>query len=439
MSEFLRRRALSRRTFLRGSGALVALPWLDAMVPALAQPATPRRCMFLYAPNGKTMEDWRPKETGARFDLPHLLEPLAKHRRRMLVLTGLDLDGGSAHGDGPGDHARAAASFLTTAHPRKTGGADIHNGISIDQAIAQKIGDQTRFPSLELGLERGRPAGVCDSGYACAYTNNISWSSPSTPVAKETNPREVFRRLFGDAASRARMAKDNERRRSVLDTVLEDTKTLARRLSRTDRARIDEYLDAVRSVEKRLAQSADESAQDVPMPVGLDEGGGHEQRVGLMYELCALALQTDTTRVITLMLGNAGSNLSYRFLDVPEGHHSLSHHRNDPAKIDKIRKINRWHTEQLAKFVDRLASIDTGDGDLLDASLVLYGSGLADGNAHRHADLPILLLGRGGGDFKSGQHVRSKKHTPLGNLYVSIMQSMGLRTTSFGDSTGALL
>lgn len=438
MTGFVFGKALSRRTFLRGAGAAVALPWLDAMVPALSRPDPVRRALFLFSPNGKSMQDWKPKDTGRDYALPFLLEPLKQHRQRMLVLTGLDLDNGWPHGDGPGDHARAAASFLTTAHPFKTGGANIKNGISIDQRIAQEVGDATRFLSLELGTQRGKRSGACDSGYACAYSHNISWSSPTTPVAKEVNPREVFRRLFGDAADKARAAREAARRRSVLDSVHTDAKALSRRLGRADRARIAEYLDSVRTLERRLDRS-DQDQQQVEPPATLEEASGYAGRLELMYELIVLALETDTTRVVSFMLGNAGSNVSYRFLDIPEGHHSLSHHRNDKAKVDKVRKINRWHMERFAAFVDRLAGIEDGDGDLLDASMVLYGSGLADGNAHGHNDLPIILLGRGGGSIDSGRHIRSPRRTPLGNLYVSMMQGMGLRDSSFGDSTGALL
>ncbi len=444
MTGFLKRRVLSRRAFLRGAGAAIALPWLDAMVAGLRAPAEVRRSVFIFAPNGKKMDEWRPTNEGADFELPYLLEPLAAHRDRLLVPTRLDLDAGFAHGDGPGDHARAAASFLTTAHPFKTGGADIRNGISVDQVIAQAVGSATRFPSLELGMERGRRAGVCDSGYSCAYSHNISWSSPSTPVAKETSPKEVFRRLFGDPdaigdASAARL--ESSHRRSVLDAVADDARALTRELGATDRAKLDEYLTSVRALERRLAQAELEEPAHVPVPEALanpSRGGGFPERLDLMYELCALALESDATRVISFMLGNAGSNRAYRFLDVPDGHHNLSHHRGDPAKIAKIRKINRWHVERFAAFVDRLAATADGTGSLADHTMVLYGSGLADGNRHRHNDLPVVLVG-GPKDLGHGRHLKAKKRTPLGNLYLSLLHRMGVEADSFGDSTGTLL
>lgn len=437
----IRHRSLSRRTFLRGSGACLALPWLDAMVPALRPlPPPPVRAVFVFAPNGKKMDEWRPDGDGRGFALPYLLAPLQPHRRHLTVFTGLAIDGGRAHGDGPGDHARAAASFLTCAHPRKTGGADIKAGVSVDQVIAAAIGGRTTFPSLELGMERGSQAGVCDSGYSCAYSNNIAWKTDNTPVTKETDPRAVFARLFGDPDG-ALDAEARERRRlqqqSVLDAVLADARSLLGKVGAADRDKLEQYFAAVHELEQRLGR-IDAGGPRVAVPEGLrGRSSGFAERLDLMYELIALALQSDLTRVVTFMLGNAGSNRSYRFLDVPEGHHDLSHHGGKAEKLAGIRAINRFHLERFAGFAGRLAAASEGNGSLLDHALVLYGSGIGDGNRHNHDDLPVLLLGRGGG-IDAGRHVRLGKETPMANLYLALLDRMGVPQAAFADSSGRL-
>ena len=435
-------RALDRRTFLRGTGAALALPWLDAMQRAVAtQPAAPvRRALFVFAPNGKKMDDWKPAQDGRDFALPFLLEPLAPLRERVTVWSGLAIDGGRAHGDGPGDHARAAASFLTCAHPKKTGGADIQVGVSIDQTIASHLGNATTFPSLELGMEKGNQAGVCDSGYACAYSNNVSWRSPSTPVVKEHDPRAVFARLFGDPAQAVdAAARDRERAagKSVLDAVQADTRSLQNRLGAADRRKLDEYLTAVRELEQRLQRSApDDDA--VAAPAHVLAARTFPDKLAAMYELLALAFATDRTRVATFMLGNAGSNRSYEFLGVPEGHHDSSHHGKKPGKLAAIRAINRFHVEQFAAFLQKLAAQRDADGDLLAQCLVLYGCGIGDGDHHNHHDLPILLCGEGGGAHRAGAHVRMRSETPLANLHLAIAQTMGVPGERFADSNGAM-
>lgn len=442
MAHVLRRLALSRRALLRGAGAALALPWLDAMRPALAgpAPAPPLRLAFVFAPNGQRMDAWTPKQEGAGWALTPTLEPFRAHRKHLLVLSGLTIHGGRAQGDGPGDHAREGGSFLTCAHPFKTGGADLRAGVSVDQLLAGHLAGAAPFASLEVGLEPGRGGGVCDSGYSCAYSNNISWRTESQPSAKETDPRAVFARLFGDpeaaesAAARAARAAD---RRSVLDLARADVKRLLGKVGPADRRKLDEYLSAVREVEQRLARDATSDAL-VPVPEGLRGGGAYPERVRLFYELLVLAFQADRTRVATCMLGNAGSNLSYAFLGVPEGHHDLSHHGGDAGKLDKIGRINRFHAEQAAWFLDRLAAVREEGDTLLDRSLVLYASALADGNAHAHHDLPVLLAGRGGG-VRTGRHERYPAETPMANLYLSLLQRAGLRVESFADSTRPLL
>lgn len=429
---------LPRRAFLRGVGAALALPWLEAMTPRVWGAArVPQRLLFLYVPNGKHMVDWTPSQPGARFPLPWILEPLEKHKRNVLVLSGLTLDGARSHGDGPGDHARSLASFLTTAHPRKTGG--IRLGPSVDQVAASKLGRATRFPSLELGCERSRQAGTCDSGYSCAYSSNLSWKSATTPMGKEINPRLVFERLFGDRLSPQERKKRNRWRKSVLDLVAEDAERLRGKLGRSDRGKLDEYLSGVRELEKRIAKAdtGDAKRLDVPEPPGGIPKHPRD-RIRIMSDLITLAFRADLTRVATLLVANAGNNRTYRFLGVRRGHHSLSHHGGDEQKQAQLRKINRFHVEQLAYLLDQLSAAPAGEGTLLDHTTVVYGSGISDGNRHNHEELPILVCGRGGGTLEPGRHLRFPRETPLANLYLSLLHKNGVRAARFGDSTGAL-
>lgn len=441
MPPFLQRH-LDRRTFLRGSAAALALPWLDAMQPALRPlPKPPVRALFVFAPNGMHMGEWRPNGDGIDAELGRSLQALQPLRRRITVFTGFAIDGGRDHGDGPGDHARAAASFLTCAHPRKTGGADIEAGVSIDQTIAATVGTGTTFPSLELGLEKGASAGVCDSGYSCAYSNNISWRTPTTPVAKETEPKAVFTRLFGDPEQNGQGEAQRRQRatdRAVLDAVFADAKSLAKQLGAADQRKLEQYLDAVRDLERRLQRMEAEAATTVAPPPGLASGSnGYAERLAAMYEILALAFATDRTRVATLMLGNAGSNRSYKFLDVPDGHHDLSHHGKKPEKLAALATINRFQLEQFAKFLQGLAARPDQGGDLLGNSLVLFGAGIGDGDRHNHDDLPILLAGEGGGAARGRGHVRLPGETPLANLHLAIAHSMGAKLERFADSTSA--
>jgi len=436
--------AIPRRTFLKGAGAALALPLLEGMLPApclAGEPAGPVRLLFVFTPNGMHMPDWTPATEGADFGLPYLLEPLAPWREQLFVPSGLALDNARSKGDGPGDHARAGAAFLTTAHPKKTGGADIRLGVSVDQVAAAKVGRATRFPSLELGTEPSRQAGACDSGYSCAYSSNVSWRTPTQPLAKEVDPRLVFERLFLTEEARLSPEERERRRRyrrSVLDLVGEDAARLSGRLGRTDRRKLGEYAHGVRELERQIEAAAAEAAElpdfDAPRRAPRDYG----RHVRLMYDLVGLAFEADLTRVATIMVGNAGSNRSYRDLGVPEGHHSLSHHGGDAEKQAKIRRINRWHTEQLAHLVERLATTPEGDGSLLDRTLVVYGSGIGDGNRHNHDDLPILLIGGAKAGVTPGRHVRYRRDTPLANLYLALLARAGVHAGSFGDSDGPL-
>ena len=428
---------ISRRTVLRGLGATISLPLLEAMLPSTSRAADgstakpPVRMAFLYVPNGMHMPAWTPEKAGTEFDVPATLEPLAKFRSQMTVLSGLTLNGARALGDGGGDHARSVAAFLTGAHPKKTNGADIHNGVSVDQVAADKIGMQTKLPSLELGLERSAKAGNCDSGYSCVYTSNMCWRSPTSPVAKEVDPAAVFDRLFGNATqdqSLQERSKQDRYKTSVLDLVMEDAKALQASLGGTDRQKLDEYLYAVRDIERRVEsagelRNAEAGVPDYPRPAGVPRE--FDQHARLMFDLMTLALQTDSTRILTFMFTNAGSNRNYPQIGVTEGHHNLSHHGNDRKKQEKIAKINLYHVELFAYLVEKLATTAEGEGTLLDNCMVMYGSGIGDGNRHNHDKLPIVLLGRGGGTIQSGRHLEYPHNTPLTNLYRSLLERIG--------------
>jgi len=438
---------ISRRTVLRGIGTAIALPWLEATSPQVAfgaePPKPPVRMAFLSVPNGKHMPDWTPDKSGTDFELKSTLQPIAKFKSQMLQLSGLALDGGKAHGDGPGDHARSCASFLTGAHPKKTDGADIYNGISVDQLAAEKIGHQTRFPSLELGIERGAQSGNCDSGYSCAYSANVAWRTPTSPVAKEIDPTAVFDRLFGEGDSGEQglaKAKRERYRKSVLDFVLEDAKRLQSRLGASDQRKLDEYLYAVRDIERRIGGvdklAGAEQGINFSRPAGVPVK--FEDHTKLLFDLMTLAFQTDSTRVISFMYANEGSNRNYPEVNVNDGHHNLSHHGNNAEKQSLISQINRYHITLLSHLLERLASIKEGDRTLLENSMIFYGSGIGDGNRHNHDDLPIVVFGRGGGALKTGRHNSYPKDTPLTNLYRTMLDIGGARVDSFSDSTGLL-
>ena len=438
---------ISRRTFLRGVGTVIALPMLEAMAPlaAIAGPAkaSPKRMVFLFVPNGIHMQEWTPTSEGALAELPKILAPLDKMKGKFSILTGLTADKARPNGDGAGDHARSASAWLTGCQPRKTAGADIKAGISADQIAADKIGHLTRFRSLEIGCERGQQAGNCDSGYSCAYSSSISWRGEATPVAKEVDPRLVFDRLFsnGDPNETAEMrAKRNEFRKSVLDFALEDAKLLQTKLGAHDRRKLDEYFTSVREIEYRLAkleQTGKEmklEGKEIPQGVPAEYG----EHLRLMGDMMILALQSDLTRVCTFMFANEGSNRPYRQIGISEGHHDLSRHGRDPGKLSKIGQINTFQAQQLAYVLEKMDSVKEADGTLLDNSMVVYGSGISDGNRHNHDNLPILLAGGGGGTIKTGRHIRYPNETPLTNLFLSLLDRMKVPAEKVGDSTGKL-
>ncbi len=437
-------RPVDRRTVLKGLGAAVALPWLEAMGPVTAwadsSPGTkvPNRMAFLYVPNGANMADWTPKADGPLGELPAILQPLNGLKSDFSVLTGLTADKARAHGDGGGDHARALSAFLTGCQPRKTDGTDIRAGVSVDQVAAGRIGDATRLPSLEIGGEAGAMAGNCDSGYSCVYSSTMSWRSATQPLPKEVNPKLVFERLFGSGGAAERARRD-ARRKSVLDFVREDSADLKGRLGATDQRKLDEYFSALRDVEVRIAKAQKlppVKAPDMKAPTAIP--AKYEEHLQLLSDLLVLAFQADVTRVCTFVFANEGSNKPYPFAGVSEGHHDLSHHGNDAKKKAKIRDINTFHVKQLAYLLNKLKATKEGNGTLLDNCMIAYGSGNSDGNAHNHEDLPILLAGGGCGTLKQGRHVRYAKETPVNNLWLSMLDRMYVMLASLGDSTGTL-
>jgi hypothetical protein len=436
---------LSRRTVLRGLGAAIALPWLEAMNPQIASAApggpAPRRMAFLYVPNGVHMQDWTPTEVGPGYKLPWTLQPLESFKDDFSVITGLAQHNAEAMGDGGGDHARSLACFLTGAHALKTDGAGIRAGVSVDQLAAQQIGRETRLPSLELGIERGALSGSCDAGYSCAYSSNISWRSANAPMAKEINPKLVFDRLFAVGKSGATPIEETKRKlyqASIIDFVLDDAQQLQKRLGLNDGHKIDEYLTSVREIEVRIAKFG---AAEILPPTGASRPHGIpdnlREHIRLMFDLIAVAFQCDITRICTFMFANEASNRDYALLNVAEGHHDLSHHGGDKAKHEKLKIINRFHIEQFAYFLGKLKGIREGNGLLLDNVMIVYGSGISDGDRHNHDDLPILLAGRGNGTLKPGRHLKVEPQ-PLNNLFLTMLDRMGVKLDRLGDSTGRL-
>ncbi|MCC7139555.1 MAG: DUF1552 domain-containing protein [Planctomycetes bacterium] len=436
--------AFHRRAFLRGAGVALALPWLESLAPrgAAAAPAggPPRRLVFVYVPNGVHLPAWTPKTEGTFGALPPTLAPLAPFAARLTVVSGLAQQKAEANGDGPGDHARAAATFLTGAQARKAAG-EIRAGRSIDQAVAAEIGAATPFPSLELGCDPSAVAGECDSGYSCAYSSTVAWRTATTPLPKETDPRALFDRLFTDAGGPGtpqEKALRRRRRRRVLDVVADEARALAARLGATDRRKLDEYLTGVEELEARLDRAGEGGAVaglSRPGEAPRDDLATH---AGLLLAVLATALRTDRTRVATVMLANEGSGRSYPSIGVPEGHHGLSHHAGDAAVQEKLGKIDRYHVEILARFLAALDAVPEGDGTLLSSTHVVYGSGIGDGNRHNHDELPILHVGAPLPGLRAGEHVRHPRRTPLGNLFASLGVAMTGRPLLVGDATGPL-
>lgn len=435
------RKAVERRTFLRGLGTAVALPFLDAMVPAFASTTkSPVRMGFVYVPNGMDFRNYQLDYEGPLTTLSRTLKPLEPFKDQITVLGNLTHNGGRALLDGAGDHGRCCGSYLTGVQPKKSA-VEIKCGVSMDQLVANEIGKQTRFPSLELGMEDARQAGDCDSGYSCAYTNNLAWKSETQPLPPILDPRTLFERLFGADAGltpEAR-AQRNRFRRSVLDFVADDTRKLESNLGPTDKRKLDEYLTSIREVERMISRAEKDNAQIDPhmeKPYGIP--ANFAEHFKLMTDMLTIALQADLSRVFSFLVTREGSSRSYREIGIPDGHHPLTHHRNDPALMEKVSQINTYHVQQFAGWVEKLKSIKEGDGTLLDNSMIIYGAGLTDGNRHNHEDLPTILAGRGGNYFKPGRRIVFRKETPMTNLHLTMMDRMGVHMEHFGDSTGRL-
>jgi hypothetical protein len=443
---FISKIALPRRTFLRGIGATVALPLLDAMVPALtAQSKTAagpvRRLGFVYTPNGATMSAWTPAGAGpALVELSPTLMPLAPFKDQVVVPTGLCQRQAESLGDGNGEHSRGQTVWLSGVHPKRTEGSDVRNATTVDQIAAQSIGTDTRLMSLELALEQNYLVGNCDNGYSCVYWNTISWRTATTPLPMEVNPRVVFERMFGDGGTPEQRLAQVREDRSILDSVKEAVAGLERRLGAGDRVKVAEYLDSMREIERRIQvaerQSGESLLQLPDRPIGVPES--YDDHSKLMFDLAALAFQADITRVFTLLLGREQTNRPYPFIGVPEAHHSISHHQNDPVKLAKAAKINAYHIELLARFAGRLRSLPDGDGTLLDHSMILQGSGLSNSDQHSHLDLPLVLVGGGAGRLKGARHLRFPKDTPMNNLHLAMLEKVGVNLEKLGDSSGSI-
>jgi hypothetical protein len=438
---------------LRGLGAAVSLPALEAFRPLMAQGVSralattesgaPLRMAYLYIPNGVNMSHWRPNGTTASYKMGSTFEPMERHRKDFQIFTGFEQQFAAAGGDGPGDHARGTATFLTSARARKTAGSDINLGVSIDQVAARAVQNLTRLPSLELSADGVRKSGHCDSGYSCAYQFNLSWRSENQPMTPESKPRAVFERLFGAGDVRERAKSIGMRqatKRSMLDFIEADAKALHRHLGRTDQHKLDEYLTGVREIEKQIEKI---EAMGLPPDPGVGapkgEPANYQEHLRLMFDMMVLAFKTDSTRISTFLMAHDGSNRSFKEIGVSDGHHNISHHQGKQDNLEKIAKIDRFYMEQLAYFLDRLKATEDVDGkSLLHNSMIVYGGCISDGNRHNHDDLPIVVAGNGGGAFKPGRHVELGENVPMANLYLRMLEEFGVKERRFGDSTGVL-
>jgi len=438
------KKALPRRTFLRGLGTALALPLLDGMVPAFAAPRTSAavavpRLGIVYVPNGIWMQSWTPKGEALSEELPAILQPFAGYRDRLIVVSGLSNKQADAlPGEGAGDHARASGAYLTGVHPKKTEGTDLQAGVSIDQIAARTLGQDTQFASLELSLDSREPVGACDPGYSCAYANTLCWRTPTTPLPMENDPRVVFERMFGgtESTDRAASAARRAEQKSILDAVAHRLTRLKADLGVQDGRKLDEYSEAIRDVERRIQLAEHQSDRELPVveqPAGIPRT--FEEHAKLMFDLQVLAYQADLTRVITFMLANETSQRAYPEIGVPDAHHPLSHHGGDKEKIAKLDKVNQYHALLFSHYLNRLATTPDGDATLLDRLTLLYSSGMSDGNTHNHHDLPTLLIG---GGLRGGRHVRVPAFTPVTNLFLTMLGTVRVPIEQFGDSTGQL-
>jgi hypothetical protein len=436
---FITKRHIPRRTFLRGMGATVALPLLDAMVPAMAATPSPiTRYSFLHVPHGASPGYWKPRGAGKQWELSPILEPLAAFKDQITVISNTDhaMAGSLSPEESAGDHSRTAAVYLSGAHPKRTEGQDIFCGVTIDQILAQKIGQTNPLPSLELCIEDVGALGVCGVGYSCAYTNSISWSTPTSPLPMERNPQVVFERLFGDGSTPEARAARKREDRSILDSVIQDVGRLKQGLGPSDLARVEDYLDGVREIERRIAIAEKTALVEAERP-GTAELPFHEH-VELMFDLQALAFRADVTRIVTMMFSRDLSAMVYPHSGVPDAYHALSHHQDDPTRMARYAKINAYHVQLVTYLLEKLRSTQDGDGTLLDHSVVLYGSPMGDSNLHDHLDLPVFLAGGGAGKYAGNRHITNPKGTPMANLLLTMAEKEGIHLDSFGDSTGLL-
>jgi hypothetical protein len=437
---------MARRTFLRGAGTLMALPFLESLVPRSARAATatsaaPVRMAWVYIPQGAYMPYWMPKgDAGASYAMSDCLQPIAEHRADFNILGGLACDKARANGDGGGDHARAGGAFLTGAQPKKTAGVNIQAGISVDQYAAAHLGQKTRFPSLEMAIEGYRGSGNCDSGYACVYEHTLSWRDATTPLPTEVNPKLIFDRLFAEKPNDPETIARHKLRASVLDSVLSDARDLNRKLGGSDRQKLDQYLTSVRELEQQITRAETLSPLTLPDDVSRPDGVPADltEHIRLMCDLMVLAFQTDVTRISTLMFGREGSEQKYRMVGVNEGHHTVSHHQNKPDNLAKLKAISIYQMQQFAYLLKKMKSVKEGEGTLLDNTMLVFGSAIADPNRHAHEELPIILAGRAGGAIKSGRYIRYEENTPLNNLWMSMLDRFGAPAERIGDSTGLL-
>jgi Protein of unknown function (DUF1552) len=436
------RKALPRRTFLKGVGTAIALPFLDAMTPAMAASAAPNkvRMAFVYVPNGIMMSNWNPDYEGKLTELPRTLKSMEPFKDDILLTGNLTHNTGRALLDGAGDHGRCCGSYLTGVQVKKST-SDIHASVSMDQLVAKEVGGQTRFPSLELGLEDARQSGDCDSGYSCAYTNNLAWRSETQPLPPILDPRALFERLFGNGVVLSPEARERQAlyRRSILDFVTGDTKKLEAGLGPTDRRKLDEYLSSIREVETQIERAEKDNQHIDPhmeKPYGVP--ADFAEHFKLMTDMMTIAFQADLTRVVTFLVTHEGTSRAYREIDISDGHHPLTHHRNQPELMEKVSRINEYQMKQFALWIGKMKQIKEGDRSLLDNCMIVYGAGLSDGNRHLHEDLPTMIVGRGGNYIKTGRRVVYRKETPMCNLFLTMMDRMGVHMEHFGDATGKL-
>lgn len=436
---FITQKRIPRRTVLRGIGASVALPLLDSMVPAMAAgPGPVTRYSFIHVPHGASPGYWEPTGEGKHWDLSNILQPLAPLKQHITVVSDMDhaMAGSLSPEESAGDHSRTAAVFLSGAHPKRTEGQDIYAGITIDQVLAQHIGQSSPLPSLEMCIEDVGALGVCGVGYSCAYTNTISWSSPTSPLPMERNPQVIFERLFGDGGNQEERAARRREDRSILDSVVQDMGRIKRNLGPSDLARIDDYLEDVREIERRIALAEKSAEVEAERPEQAELP--FDQHAKLMFDLQTLAFKADITRVMTIMLSRDLSATVYPESGVPDAYHALSHHQQDPVRMERYSRINRYHVAVTAYFLEQLRATPDGDGTLLDNSVVLYGSPMGNSNLHDHLRLPVFLAGHGAGRYEGDRHIRNPRGTPMSNLFMAMAEKEGIHLESFGDSTGTM-